>query len=315
MKHGFFRHLSGSVASATLMIAIILSSALSLVVLIKSSSSLLSSTPDWDDLRSALIVSAASLGVPFLVWRTFLLARQTQVQQERLLSDSFVQAIKLLAEKTSPDNQQVRNLQVEDKSKKHLSIISEDSEDANVEVRVGAIYALSRIASSSDTYYWQTVETLTSYIKRHCREPFDYISAKDMAAIKEKRASLDAEALNLIFQEYGDKLFDIRHQFPHPREDVQAAISVVCGREGGSHFRQTSTGRRIRLGYTVLQQADMRYCKLRGASLQGTRAERVDFRFGDLRDTDFYHARLDGGFIDGAILQGANFCSTNLFGM
>lgn len=105
----------------------------------------------WEEIRNSLIVAVAGLGAPFLVWRTWLAARQTALNQETHYTDLFTKAVEQLgADKTS--------------KRRNEDGAIEETTEANIEVRMGAIFALERIARESQKDYGPIVETLSAYI-------------------------------------------------------------------------------------------------------------------------------------------------------
>jgi hypothetical protein len=98
-----------------------------------------------DNVRDLGLFLGAVIGLPLLIWRertghrTANIAaerheKQTEADRERRITDSFTKAVELLGK-------------------------------PELEVRLGAIYALERIARESKRDHWPIMETLTAYVR------------------------------------------------------------------------------------------------------------------------------------------------------
>src|SRR3954470_12198696 len=123
---------------------------------------------DSASVRDLLVSLGAVIGLPLLIWREITGHRtaniaaerhqkQTDADRERRITDSFTKAVELLGK---PER----------------------------EVRLGAIYALERIARESRRDHWSIMETLTAYVRtkspvldasqsNQSRSPDDAVSA------------------------------------------------------------------------------------------------------------------------------------------
>jgi hypothetical protein len=170
--------------------------------------------------------------------------------------------------------------QVTDRYTKAIEQLGSDKLD----VRIGGIYALERIARDSAKDHPTVMEVLTAFIREHSREPWP----------------VDAKGA-----QQGEK---------KTRPDVQAAVTVVGRRDAkNDHQRIDLTGAHLRganlreaiLGKVILQitpsfrvivgGADLRYADLSGA----------DLRHGYLRDADLTDADLTRANLRDADLTGA----------
>ena len=198
------------------------------------------STPDADVFSSAqaiLLTLAAWVGVPFLVWRTLLANEQTKINRESNYTDRFTKAVETLGA-TRIDN-----------DGNHLPVI---------ESRIGAIYALERLAKDSESDYGPVIETLSAYVREQCGEPsvfsFD---------------GLDPEGAGISTQEKANRLYtwctdlwawcnELKMDPPSRRPDVVAALTVLGRRKERRHWHtKTSTETQPRLHGANLQGADL----------------------------------------------------------
>ena len=151
--------------------------------------------PDADlfsRVRVNMVILTAWVGVFFLVWRTRIADKQTQINQESHYTDLFTKAVE------------------------QLGAVHENGEPA-IEIRIGAIYSLERLAKDSERDYGSIVETLVAYTREHCRDPklFD-------------DKGLTGEALKQARQEWIESL---RENPPANRSDVAAVLTVLSRRE------------------------------------------------------------------------------------
>lgn len=212
------------------------------------------------------IKSVGILGGFFLVYFTW---KRLEVAQESQITERFSKAIEQLGETDS-----------ENKPK--------------MEIRLGAIHALGRIARDSERDHWPIMEILTAYVRRN--SPFN----------KEKDS---------LFKEI--------------TEDIQAVMNVINRREffygngeddvlnlQDCNLREVSLFKvhleRARLYGANLNGAILRGAILKGALLSGAHLERAGLWGADLERADLGGAHLGGANLSGAHLKGANLGGAHL---
>jgi hypothetical protein len=146
----------------------------------------------------------------------------------------------------------------------------------NLDVRLGGIYALERIANDSPQDRTTVAEVLTAYVRGHAPWPPSQPTQEAMEAPPETVSPLQMRA-----------------------PDVQAAMTVL-GR------RRPPIGSAERLDLT---NTDLRYAYLGGAQLQ-----RADLTGARLQGADLYRAQLQGAKLIAAQLQGAYLVATQFQG-
>jgi uncharacterized protein YjbI with pentapeptide repeats len=155
-----------------------------------------------------------------------------------------------------------------------------------LDIRIGGIYALERVARDSERDYSTIMEVLTTFIREH--SPIEEASAN---------ASVEQQSVHA---------------------DIQAALSVIRrreprGKDGEIRFPKTYLVRANLTGAHLtgsdLARADLRNADLEGADLTG--ALLIGAR---LNGADLTGARLNGANLDGADLTGAKLCFANLTG-
>jgi len=147
--------------------------------------------------------------------------------------------------------------------------------DEQLDVRLGGIYALERIARDSATHYEPVMEVLTAFLREHSRtRPED---RADPARGQDARDS-DLE----------------------PRVDFQAVVTIL-GRRDRRHEKPAS---RFRL--------NLRGVDLRGADFHEAHLERADFHEAHLEHAYFHEAHLEGADFREAHLEEAYFVAAYL---
>ena len=151
-----------------------------------------------------------------------------------------------------------------------------------MEIRMGGIYALERIAFDSKKDYWPIIETLTAFVREGARwqgpltvSP-ESLSREDPDSLKEVNSDLPESEIN-------------------PSTDIQAALTVL-GR------------RKYRFGHKIeIWRLDLRNTDLRGANLS-----RAHLEGAILRKAHLEGARLEGACLKKAYLEDAHLEGTRL---
>lgn len=144
----------------------------------------------------------------------------------------------------------------------------------NEDVRMGAIYALERLAHDSWEFHWPVIETLAAYVRRN-------------ASLK----TVDAEKQETI------------------SADVQAVLTVIGRRKKEHREKEMSERKSINLSYCFLK-----YAKLEGEVKDGRYGhfETVDFKKSDLQNANFSYAILSKCNFTRTILKDAIFFKADL---
>ncbi len=155
-----------------------------------------------------------------------------------------------------------------------------------IEIRIGGLYALERIAQDSIRDHIQIMEILCAYIR--------YNSPLKNKKIKKDN---DIEAKTIQENDETDKL----------REDIQAALTIIGRRdkwpEGKKRIRKEKAGK-----YSL----NLSRCDLRYAQLNEARFNNASFRNSDLSEAQFYEANLSGSRFSEANLNQTMFYGANL---
>ena len=260
---------------------------------------------------ATLLVVAIGL---FLAWRRLQLAsKQADTDRRRQITDSFAKAVELLG-----NDQQ--------------------------NVRIGALYALGRIAKDNRVEHWPIMETLAAYIQRPIRDDVGKVSSEmaddQSSPLVESFKKVDAEiaewpssdvrvALLIIGRRTAD--FDDKGQYlslegadlrgvrlndcgvSFKRVDLSFSI-LTHAMLNGSEF---SGARCINtfFGSAYLQNASFRGACLMEARLSHAFLENADFSDADLNGAKFEDAHMMGAILNGASLQSADFSRADLTGV
>ena len=228
----------------------------------------------FDHVRTSMLVVAAWYGVFFLIWRTVLADKQTQA-----------------TDKQTEINRESHYTELFTKAVEQLGAVREGQgkePEPALEIRIGAIYSLERLAKDSERDYGPIIETLAAYIREHC--PFND----------------DGLSGNQTWQEWIESL---RENSPANRSDIAAALTVLSRREKNRNWTSTSEGE---------TQPDFTGANFRGATLwnksEGLAREGTNLRLALLEGANLMEANLSGANLDSANLSGANLRGANLSG-
>ena len=163
-----------------------------------------------------------------------------------------------------------------------------------LEIRLGGIYALERMAATSEKDHWKIMEVLTAYVREHAPWKEDQKVGEEQLA-------------------------------PRLTADVQAILTVLGRR---SRAYQNGEHQRLDLRETDLRRADLSGAHLEGAILSGVHLEganlisvHLDKAFlgqAHLEGAIFKQAHLEGAYLIGAHLEGADLLGadfTDAFGL
>lgn len=216
---------------------------------------------------------AQILGGAFLLGSLYAALRRVKVEQEGQITDRFSRAVE------------------------HLG-------HDKLDVRLGGIYALERIAKDSKDDHWTVMEVLTAYVRERApwppREPREP-QQEDPSKPPEHRPATDIQAVLTVLGR--------RPRFREERDDQ------------GLDLRRTdlrgSTLRKAQLARVILAVANLTRAYLRDADLTSTNLiqanlSRAHLLRADLTGAFLVEANLTGAFLGGANLTGAFLPVANL---
>lgn len=241
---------------------------------------------------------AGLIGAPLAIHRLYTVERQTKAQEEGLITDRINKAVEGLgAEKSAKRVVETPKFLMEggnwvfdEANGNPIPIIGADGKPVfdrdqieetvpNLEVRIGAIYALERIAQDSLRDHIQIMEILCAYVRENA--PVKNLEPSSEPFIRAR-----------------------------PRSDVQAVIDVIGRRSNESIILEHSKAYRLDLRKVDLSGANFLRGNYEGVLLFDSRLEASTFRCANLRAArlqncllnfaDFYGSNLRGALLDGA---------------
>ncbi len=150
-----------------------------------------------------------------------------------------------------------------------------------MEVRLGGIYTLERLAQESPTEHWMTIEILTAFVR-------------------ERSAQQKEQSQNLLANPADLKQPNKLQRLPRIPTDVQAVMTVL-------NRRDVSRDRRDRA--IELRESNLRAADLNGVELWGADLWKVN-----LREAQLWQAKLVGAFLGRANLSEASLWKADLEG-
>ena len=210
------------------------------------------------DLRTGwaqILGGAAVLIGVYLTWRTYRLSREGQI------TDRFSKAID------------------------HLDYARA------LDVRLGGIYALERIARDSERDHWPIMEVLTAYVRERApRKDDDSRGSQDSSSENANPALSGKDETKIV-------------------TDIQAILTVLGRRE---KYYGRGEERRLNLERTDLRGADLVSAHMEGARLMGAYLGAAYLGAANLQGADLQRAYLAGADLKAANLQGASLWGADL---
>jgi uncharacterized protein YjbI with pentapeptide repeats len=208
---------------------------------------------------------------------------QFQQAQQRLITDRFSQAISHLA-------------------------------SDKMEIRLGGIYTLERLAQDSEAEYWLTIEVLTAFVRERSATRETTVNPPPA---ENPPASNPERSLTIVG---GNEMAASSRRPPSPKvpTDIQAVMTILARRD-------TSKDRPDRI--IELRESNLRDADLNGIDLRGADLWKVNFREAqlwqaklagaslgraNLREASLWQADLEGAYLWKANLEGANLTEANL---
>jgi hypothetical protein len=191
-----------------------------------------------------------------------------------------------------------RQGQITDRFTRAIDQLGQHGPD-KLDVRLGGIYALERIARESAEDHGPIMEVLTAYLREHAlwkparAVPWQPVRAVGPVQPKEQPRGTDED------------------EPPRPRADIQA-IATGLGRRSEERRRQEQ--RRLHLRELELRRADLGDAHLERANLSRAHLERVNLIGAHLKGAILWGAHLEKAALEKANLRGADLEKANLSG-
>jgi hypothetical protein len=278
----------------------------------------------------------AVISLPFTLIKTTLNRRQTETSEQGLITDRINKAVEGLGAEKVVKRQRIRKTSgklaygKDDNGKTDLSKpIMEEVTLPNLEVRIGAIFALRRIAKDSSEDRHDILDMLCAYVRENApvdgaiKSPHEV--HKELSEGRDQSPPLndhdifkhsDYQSANTIgidpTELNEETLMDWSRKLPPARMDIQMAVDVIGGIR--QTFPETAGQHRIDLSLANLQNlrldgtfsnTNFDSARLDNAELSGefcnstfikTSLQKAHSRASNFIDCDFSDANLYGSF-------------------
>ena len=201
-----------------------------------------------------------------------------------------------------------------------------------IEVRLGGIYALERIAKDSPKDHWTIMEVLTAFVRERSKPPksnpkqtllTDFLPSEPSQVNTPPKIATDVQAALTVIKQR-----DRKKEEPH--QHINLSETYLSGTNlSGAYFSYVNlsganlSGGKFKLAYfrganlvgANLSGANLVGANLVGANLSGANLSGANFRGADLSGADLDDANLDNAFLYGADLSGANLVGVDFSGV
>lgn len=290
----------------------------------------------------------AILGSPFLIWGTILKHRTVSFQKEGHITDRISKATEQLGAEKTVKRQLMNSFgkkvfnKSDDGNVDHSRPVMVEESSPNIEVRVGGILSLERIAQDSTSYdggrdHVRVMEILCAYIRENSQDhqdlPLTDWEPLELKASKEKRKA-HRSGLQKRIGKIGmsGEVQEWARALPKLRMDVQLALTVIgrrtekqraveaawpepLGRYEASPFEIECPKLIADLDFEQLRSenslAIARQVEAWANAVNGYSGYRLDLRGANLQGADMSAKRSDGS---DAVFSGALFSDAKLDG-
>ncbi len=292
-----------------------------------------------DDINKLLLALAGLAGAPFVVWRAYTAHSQVSVARESHYTTLFTKAVEQLGATRELKRREARGAAGEGAYAQEIT-----ETQPNLEVRLGAVYALERIAKDSERDHWAIVEVLCAYARnpQNCGIAVGVASKDDTNSWVDRlaRPRVDVQAALTVvgsrpyrpgeIGQAAKPMLDLsngnfqkcsfsggqfrRARFSDTALDDAALIAADC-REA-SFLRVSAVNAsfdRANLERAIFANVGMESVSFRNADLKFTRFRRGDFSFADFVGADLSGASLERGYYRDAMFHEAKLFGTALF--
>jgi uncharacterized protein YjbI with pentapeptide repeats len=242
-----------------------------------------------NDVRATLLQGLAGA---FLLLGLYFTGRTLQLNREGQITERFTRAIDQLGSTT-------------------------------LDVRLGGIYALERIANDSQNDRETIYAVLAAFIREHARQPDD---ASDIEEEKppegERRPREDVQTAATVLGRRAWRATD--RELDLSRTDLRGVNLARANLEGANLAHANLEGRETDLGFarlkkarllqTQLERANLFGANLAHATLSGANLAHANLQLANLEGADFPNANLADAWLPDANLAGADLATANLKG-
>ena len=269
------------------------------------------------------------VAVVFGVWRGWIAEKQTTVardQYERSLDRDYADLFTKAVEQLGTDKvvkRPAKDAQGKPVFDENGRAVMDEVTEPNIEVRLGAIYALQRISQDSERDHIAVMETLCAYVRENA--PVDTCEAFPVTLLSGHkndplRMTIDwGKAWGWWRRIFLSALRAWIGTLDAPRADVQAVVTVL-GRRRAERIRHevgadaNKPRYRLDLRRANLRKADLREGNFRNALLSGAHMEGADLDSTHMEGANLNSAHMEGAHLKIAHMEGAYLLSAHMEG-
>lgn len=248
--------------------------------------------PTGAAVRNIGLVVVAMFGAPFIFWRSIVAQRQVDVAEQGQITDRISKAVEGLGA--------VRNERRpgEPTTSDPLRTMSTESLEyivPNLEVRIGAIFALERISQDSLRDHVQVMEILSAYIRnngqRDLDQKYEAERKKDAPHLPEKYLALREDLRTALLVIGRRSPASIKHE-----RSLDPPYSIDLQGANFSEVRIDNLNLQFaKLEHTIWSQASLRWADFSGAQITRSDFNHAELEFSAFRDSSLIHVSFEGG--------------------
>lgn len=233
----------------------------------------------------------ALVGGPLLIWRVItahIQAQATRHQADTGREAHYTTLFTKAVEQLGATREVIETVEFKREPQMPIERQTITKTEPNLEVRLGAIYALDRVARDSERDHWPIMEVLCAYVrnKQNSGEP------------GEQPAGLVTGS-----PEFRDWL----SQLPAARVDMQAAVTVIGRRRDDRIEYERQRGFRLDLSNANLQRVILSEANFESTIFDGAFLQVASLSNGSFRDATFNQAQLEGAHLSEGDFDNAIF--------
>ena len=213
----------------------------------------------------------------YIAWvRSKAMRDQAEVDREQQLTDLYVKAIEQLGNKEI------------------------------LEVRLGGIYALERIARESPKDHWPIMEVLTAFVRENAPlkdETEAYVVfVKPTSTPTTEKPPIDIQAVLTVLG---------RTAIAYAQKEEERSLDLRATHLAGADLQKTNLQRAL-LWECNLQNANLRWANFWKTEFEKANLQKANFESANLQEADLFMANLQNALLIESDMQGANLRKANL---
>jgi uncharacterized protein YjbI with pentapeptide repeats len=161
-----------------------------------------------------------------------------------------------------------------------------------IEIRLGAIYTLERIAKYSSKDHWTIMEILTAFVRENA--PLNQENQKN------------EKSLIILLNIYNN--YEIKQNKNIPT-DIQAALTVIARRDS----TKEEENQKLKLSNINIAKANLKEANLQGAYLYNANLQEANLKEANLKEANLMEANLMEANLERVNLYNANLYNANLY--